>query len=135
MIVGDRINRIDAQINPDESFSGFKIDIKMGEVRKEAADRLLIDYVYTLDYDKVGKVLLYGTVFESDAKKIPQLEDAWKKTKRLPQDYVEELVNIINFVGSAHGTIVTRVLNIRPPIIPPKLSIGTAKPAPPAAKK
>jgi hypothetical protein len=124
MIVGDRINRIDAQINPDAQFSGFKIDIKMGDVRKDARDRLLVDYVYTLDYDKMGKVLLYGTVFESDAKKIPELEESWKKNKRLPREYVEELVNIINFVGSAHGTIVTRVLNIRPPILPPKLSIG-----------
>jgi hypothetical protein len=134
MIVGDRINRIDAQINADAPFSGFKIDIKMGDVRKDAKDRLLVDYVYTLDYDKLGKVLLYGTVFESDAKRIPALEDSWKKNKRLPREYIEELVNIINFVGSAHGTIVTRVLNIRPPILPPKLSIGTAEQKAPPKK-
>lgn len=134
MIVGDRINRIDAQINPDAPFNGFKIDIKMGEVKKEGKDRMLVDYIYTVDYDKVGKLMLYGTVFETDEKKIPQLEESWKKNKRLPNDYVEEMINIINFVGSAHGTIVARVLNIRPPIIPPKLSLGTVEEKAPAKK-
>jgi hypothetical protein len=134
MIVGDRISRIDAQINPDAAFTGFKIDIKMGDVRKDGKDRMLVDYTYTLDYDKVGKVVLYGTVFEGDEKKIPQLDESWKKNKRLPNDYVEELINIINFVGSAHGTIVARVLNIRPPIIPPKLSIGAVEEKAPAKK-
>jgi hypothetical protein len=133
MIVGDRISRIDAQINPNVGFSGFKIDIKMGDARREGKDRLLVDYIYTLDYEKMGKIVIAGTVIEADEKKIPQLEEAWKRDKKLPNDYMEELINIINFVGSAHGTIIARVLNVRPPIIPPKLTIGSGeeKKAPP----
>jgi hypothetical protein len=133
MIVGDRISKIDAQINPNTAFSGFKIDIKMGDARREGKDRLLVDYIYTLDYEKMGKIVISGTVIEADEQKIPKLEETWRKEKKLPNEYLEELLNIINFLGSAHGTIIARVLNVRPPIIPPKLSIGAVeeKKAPP----
>ncbi|MCX6774190.1 MAG: hypothetical protein NTY68_04315 [Candidatus Micrarchaeota archaeon] len=126
MIVGDRINRIEADVSATANYEGFKIDIKMGDVRKEADDRLLISYIYTVDYGTVGKVSLYGVVVEGDAKAIPNLVETWTKTKRLPPDYMEQLINVINFLGSAHGTIVARVLNVRPPIIAPKLAVKQA---------
>jgi len=130
MIVGDRVNKIEADISATANYEGFKIDIKMGDVRKEAADRLLISYIYTVDYGALGKVSLYGVVVEGDPKVIPNLEDTWTKTKRLPPEYMEQLVNVINFLGSAHGTIVSRVLNVRPPIIAPKLAVKQAEDAP-----
>jgi hypothetical protein len=126
MIVGDRINKIEADVSATANYEGFKIDIKMGDVRKEADDRLLISYIYTVDYGTVGKVSLYGVVVEGDAKAIPNLVETWTKTKRLPPDYMEQLINVINFLGSAHGTIVARVLNVRPPIIAPKLAVKQA---------
>jgi len=136
MIVGDRVNKIDADIDTAKSFEGFKIDIKMGEARKEG-DRMLINYIYTVDYGAVGKVSLYGTVVEGDPKLVASLDEAFAKTKRLPPDYMEQLVNVINFLGSAHGTIVSRVLNVRPPIIAPKLAVRQAEAGAPkkAAKK
>jgi hypothetical protein len=126
MIVGDKINKIEADVSGTANYEGFKIDIKMGDVRKEAADRLLISYIYTVDYGAVGKVSLYGVVVEGDAKLIPNLEETWTKTKRLPTDYMEQLINVINFLGCAHGTIIARVLNVRPPIIAPKLAVKQA---------
>jgi len=126
MIVGDRVNKIDADIDTAKSFEGFKIDIKMGEARKEG-ERLLINYIYTVDYGAVGKVSLYGTVVEGDPKVVSLQEDTWTKTKRLTPEYMEQLVNIINFLGSAHGTVVSRVLNVRPPIIAPKLAVKQAE--------
>ncbi|MEM4331450.1 MAG: hypothetical protein QXI89_01660, partial [Candidatus Anstonellales archaeon] len=78
-------------------------------------------YVYTVEYKGVGSITLKGVLFGRDEPK--DVVEQWKKNKKLDKEQTERLINIINYLGSSHGTLIARVLNYRPPIVPPKIKV------------
>ncbi|MFA6530485.1 MAG: hypothetical protein WCT31_02050 [Candidatus Micrarchaeia archaeon] len=125
MIVGGKIDEVDAKKMKEENISGLNINIVMEDVKVKGED-VEMKYVYTVDYeDKVGVMKITGYLYAKEDKKlVKEIEDSWKKNKKLPEKYAETILNAINYSGSANGTLVARVINLSPPLIPPRIRLG-----------
>ncbi|MGB9719533.1 MAG: hypothetical protein ACPL06_02990 [Candidatus Anstonellales archaeon] len=124
MIVGNRVNSIEAKRGESEI---KRLDIRIGfrDVResKNSKEILEIDYEYVAAYgEDAGEIKIGGTIFtKEDEKTKKAILDEWKKNKKLPDDYMEAALNNVNFMGAANGTIIAKVLNTTPPLLPPRL--------------
>ena len=130
MIVGERIVEVSGNKVPMGAIKGLNInitldDVKMGEKNK---DLIEITYVYTAEYkDKIGQIKIKGILLaREDAKKSKQIVDAWKKDKKVPDEYAPMVLSAVNYSGSANGTLLARVLNLTAPLIPPKIQLSPA---------
>lgn len=126
MIVGNRVISIEAK-RGEKEIKGLDIRIGFKEVRENKNDNdiLDIDYEYIASYrEDAGEIKITGTIFaKEDEKTKKAILDAWKKNNRLPEDYMESALNNVNFMGAANGTIIAKVLNIAPPLLPPRLKM------------
>jgi len=120
MIVGDRVNAIEAEVKDRNAQEAMNIGFTIKDVR-ENGDIIEYDYEYNVSYGNAAKITIRGTIIGRDEPK--EILESWKKEKKLPPKEMERLVNIINYLGSVHGTLVARVLNYRPPLVPPRLSV------------
>ncbi len=124
MILGDRVNKVEVEAKDRTKYEGLKINIKIEDVKETKDGKLEFYYTTAYDYGPMGYMKISGTILaEEEKKERKRLLDSWKKNKSLPKDYLEKLLNVINFVDSAHGTIIARVVNIRPPIRAMRLTI------------
>ncbi len=125
MILGDRVDKIKAEVKDRSKYKGITIHMKVDDVIDKDGDLLEIKYTTTFDYTQDSALMeISGTIVaKEDSKEKKRLLKEWKNKKQLPLDYLEKLLNVINFVDSAHGTIVARILNIRPPIKAMKLTL------------
>ncbi len=123
MIVGNRVTSIEAKRGENE-IKGLDIRIGFKDVR-ENNEILEIDYEYVASYrEDAGEIKIGGTIFAKENEKTKKaILDAWKKDKRLPEDYMETALNNVNFMGAANGTIIAKVLNTAPPLLPPRLKM------------
>jgi len=123
MIVGNRVTSIEAKRGENE-IKGLDIRIGFKDVR-ENNEILEIDYEYVASYrEDAGEIKIAGTIFAKENEKTKKaILDAWKKDKRLPEDYMETALNNVNFMGAANGTIIAKVLNTAPPLLPPRLKM------------
>ena len=128
MLLGDRVVKIEAEIKEIKPHRGLKINIAIRDVKRNGK-RLSIDYLYSVNYgEDIGYINIHGRMFaEEEEKEAKKLEEAWKKDGKLPKQYMEKLLNAINYTCSSHATIVARVLNYLPPLIPPKLAVKEEK--------
>lgn len=124
MIVGGKITAIEGKKNKEEAPKGLSINIGLTDV-KIKEDIVEIEYTYTASYpEDVGELVIKGVMYAKEDKKlVKKIEDEWKKSKKVPEEYAELLLSAINYNGSANGTLLARVLNLSPPLFPPKLSL------------
>lgn len=126
MIVGNRVTSIEGK-RGEKEITGLDIKIGFKNVEENKNDKgiLNIDYEYIASYrEDAGEIKITGTVFaKEDEKTKKAILDAWKKNNRLPEDYMETALNNINFMGAANGTIIAKVLNTAPPLLPPRLKM------------
>ncbi|MEM4335929.1 MAG: hypothetical protein QXL47_02940 [Candidatus Anstonellales archaeon] len=123
MIVGNRVSSIEAK-RGEKEIKGLDIRIGFKDVRESKnEDMIEIDYEYIAAYrEDAGEIKIGGTIFAKENEKTKKaILDAWKKDKKLPDEYMEVALNNINFMGAANGTIIAKVLNTAPPLIPPRL--------------
>lgn len=131
MIISIRITEIDAKRNKfDVSIPGFEVLFNVEDVKVEN-DLVKVKYVYTANYrDDIGYISLKGElVAKEDAETIKKISDNLKE-KRLPTDYMEKLVNTINYFGTTNATLVATALGVVPPIKTPTLRITPPASAP-----
>ena len=127
MIIGDRVDKIEAEIKERKPHEGLKLNIGIRGVEKKE-NQILIRYAYEVVYEGVGVIRVEGVVMaEEDEKKTKEILESWEKKKKLPNDYMERLLNAINYTCTSHATIVARVLNYPPPLTPPRLTIRENK--------
>lgn len=124
MIVGGRIDGIEAKRESQEEMKGLGINITIEDVKADG-DNLEIVYIYQANYnEKVGYIKLHGTLFaQEDKKLVKEIKDEWAKSRKLADSYAETVINVINYSGSANGTLVARVLNLSAPLVPPRIQI------------
>jgi len=125
-IFGDRVDGIEARVHKRERWSGLSINISMRDVKEGANGVVEFHYAYAATYgDKVAEIKIEGVMFarfDSDEEKEKVL-NLWKEKKKVPKEHLAVLLNAINYACSAHGTIIARVLNFAPPLIPPRLRV------------
>ena len=105
-------------LNPVESLG---LNINFDNVKFEK-NMLVVNFSYTVTYAKnAGKIVVSGELFLEDPN-VKKIEEEFKKTKNLPVETAEEIVNAASFTGSAAGTLIAYSLNLPAPI-----SISRAK--------
>jgi len=124
VIVGGKITAVEGKKMKEENPKGLSINISLTDV-KTKEDTVEVEYVYTASYPEgVGELIIKGIMYAKEDKKlVKKIEDEWKKSKKVPEEYAELLLSAINYSGSANGTLLARVLNMSPPLFPPKLSL------------
>jgi len=125
MIVGERILEVSGNKNKIEAIKGLNINISIEKVDVKGED-VEIEYVYTANYEEgIGQLRIKGILLAKEDKKMAkQLDDEWKKTKKIPEDYTPVVLSAINYSGSANGTLLARVLGLTAPLIPPRIQLS-----------
>ena len=124
MITGGRIDGIEGKREGNEEMKGLSININIDNIKAEGED-LEITYTYQANYnDNLGYIKLKGVLIaKEDKKMIKDIKESWEKSKQLPESYAETVINVVNYSGSANGTLVARVLNFSAPLVPPRIQI------------
>ncbi|MDO8553264.1 MAG: hypothetical protein Q7S22_00515 [Candidatus Micrarchaeota archaeon] len=127
MITGGRIDSIAGKKTSEDQIKGLNINIAIDTV-KINGQKIEVGYTYIASYpDNVGEMTIKGVLFADEDKKISkEVEIEWQKNKKIPQVYAETILNAINYTGSANGTLIARVLNLSPPLVPPRISLSEA---------
>ena len=65
-----------------------------------------------------------GTITAEEEKALlDQIKKEWADKQRLPQEYAEVIINAINYFGGINGVLAARVVNLSPPLVPPRFSL------------
>lgn len=127
MITGGRIDEVEGKKNKEDEFLGLNINISIDGV-KVNGEAVEIQYTYEATYaNGVGNVKIKGAIFTKEDKKVSkEIEEEWKKNKKMPEGFAENILSAINYTGSANGIFVARVLNLSPPLVPQRIQLGGA---------
>ncbi len=120
MIIGDRVDEINAKIQERKEHDGINITMNIRDI-VERDGIIEYHYVYNVEYKNVGYISLKGVLFGRDEPK--EIIEEWKKNKKIDKENMERLLNVINYVGSIHCTLVANVISYKPPIMPLTLKI------------
>ncbi len=122
-IVCGRIVAAEVNKKTEEQATGLNINVSIEDV---AVNKGILDikYIYTVTYEKeVGTLKITGYI-EAKEDGQDKIAAEWKKTKKLPDGFAEELLNAINFTCGVNGTLIVRALNMAPPMVLPKIQIS-----------
>ena len=124
MIIGGRVDVVEGKKQKEDTIKGLNINITIDGV-KVNGNNVEISYTYTATYaEDIGYLTIKGVLFAEEDKKVAKdIADEWQKNKKVPDGYAEIVLNAVNYTGSANGTLIARVLNISPPLVPPKIQI------------
>lgn len=127
MITGGKIDAVEGKRNKDDSFQGLNINIAVDNVVVNGED-VEVQYTYEAQYaNDAGFVKVKGAIFSKEDKKMAkQIDDDWKKNKKMPPVFAENILSAVNYAGSANGIFIARVLNLSPPIVPQRIQVGGA---------
>ena len=127
-IIGDRVDGIEAKVKERGRWQGLKVNIALTSLKEREDGLLEFGYTYRVVYGDEEKayIQIEGILIarEEDEERKKALLEEWEKNKRVPAEQAQGLLNAINYVCSAHGTIIARVLSYAPPLIPPRLRLG-----------
>ncbi len=122
--LGVRLDSVDAKREKDAPVKGVGININVEDIRATGKE-LMIEFVYTVTYEEVGYLKMSGIVFANgEEKEVKEMEDKWKKEKKIAQEIAQPLLNLINYSSGINGVLVTRAINLAPPLIPPRIEVS-----------
>jgi hypothetical protein len=124
MIVGERVEKLEVNVAKRPERAGFNMNVRILDV-KEDGKYLDVKYEHTIKYTHGdAEIKIIGHLFmDEDEKTKKELLESWKKNKKLPNDRMEQVLNSANYLATVYGTVVSRVVNIAPPIIPLRLKL------------
>jgi len=123
--LGVRLDSVDAKREKDAPVKGVGININVEDIRATGTE-LMIEFVYSVTYEDVGYLKMSGIVFANGTdKEVKELEEKWKKEKKLSEEVAQPLLNLINYSSGINGVLVTRAINLAPPLIPPRIEVST----------
>jgi len=121
-----RFTRVEGESAGAAEMKKFAMDMNVTSMKAQDGD-LRIDFTYRMDYSKeVGFLVMRGYVLAEGARKeIDDVLAGWKK-KKLPEEFATQLSDVIVYNCEVNGVLVSRVLAIPAPVIPPKFSVSQA---------
>ncbi|MDD5337326.1 MAG: hypothetical protein PHS02_02480 [Candidatus ainarchaeum sp.] len=124
MITSLKVTEIDAKRGTSAQGGGFEVMFNIEDVKVEKED-VKIAFVYTAKYKEgEGYIKLKGEMVSREDKETVKKVEQEMKNKRLPADYMQRLVNTVNFFGTTNATVISTVLNVAPPIRMPNLQFN-----------
>lgn len=127
MILGVKNTDVEVHRYKDEPISGMSMNINVREVKVQDQN-IEVAFTYTVFYNEsIGMLRVDGTLYaKEEPKKANEIATGWKDQK-LPPEFMEAVLNTINYSSGTEGTFFTRPLNLAPPIIPPRMETGNSK--------
>jgi len=125
VIVGNRVTKIEAAREKQEPRKGLNFKINIQDV-KVTGKKVEITYDYEAEYTEgVGSIKIEGLMFAEEEKALcDEVKKEWSESKKLPQTYAEVILNAINYFGGVNGVLAARIVNLSPPIVPPKFTLS-----------
>jgi len=125
MITNMKLNAVEAKRLKEGEIRGLVINIALDEVKVEGGE-VAIKFTYTADYQEgVGTLIMKGELEAKEESKLAkEIEEKWKKEKKLPDGFAELVLNNVNYACGANGTLVVRAVNLSPPMIPPRIEVA-----------
>ena len=73
----------------------------------------------------VGVLRMKGSLLShEEAKLAKDIHSGWEADRKLPDAFSELVLNAINFTCGTNGVLVVRPVNLAPPMVPPRISLG-----------
>ncbi len=121
---GMMISKAEVERTKNEIPKGLGIHMNIEEVSQEGGF-IQISFTYVADYaEDVARLTIKGVMTVEEEKKVrDKVMKVWKEKKRLEDEFAEEVLNHINFACGAHGTLIARVVNLQPPMMPPRIRL------------
>ena len=97
------------------------IDMSLGKIKQKG---LKVEFEFKSVYEPdIAQILFEGNVLDvSDEKSVEDLLKGWKKDKKLPNQFMEPIINSILNRCNIQALIFSKELNLPPPIPMPKVS-------------
>ncbi len=111
-----------------------KIDLSLGTAKQ---DGLKFIFMFKSKYDPdVGYIELTGEVlYLAEAKKAKDILDSWKEKKKIPNDLMTAILNTVLSRCNIEALIVSKDVNLPPPIPMPKVNVEGEEPEEKSSKK
>tara|TARA_B100000315_G_C14506891_1_gene555030 strand:- start:352 stop:786 length:435 start_codon:yes stop_codon:yes gene_type:complete len=101
-------------------------DLSLGK-GKEPALKITFDFISKYN-PSVGEINLIGEVMNlEDAKKTKEILAEWKKTKKLPSEFMTPILNHVLTKCNIQALILSKDLNLPPPIPMPRIKAQEGK--------
>lgn len=128
-IIGGRINRVEAKKKEENSIENFDMNFALENATQDKTV-LNIKYTCKVDYKpNVAEITIEGELYYQDEeKKVKALADEFKKSKKLPNEVIEDVLAGMNYSCQAVGTLAAFALNITAPISIPKTKLVSGQP-------
>lgn len=125
---GIRFYKVEAESISDGDFRNLAVNLDITDMKMERGD-LRIDFTYTADYQpKIATLRFLGYIMLAGEKnQLSKIQRDWKKNKTIPKDIADPLVNVVTFNAETNSVLVSRAINIVPPILSPKFEIPEEK--------
>lgn len=125
MITNMKISAVEAKRAKDAEIKGLGINIGLDDVAVSGGE-VLVKFTYTADYQEgVGSLVIKGELTAKEENKLAkEIDDKWKKERKLPDGFAEVVLNNVNYACAANGTLVVRAVNLSPPMIPPRIEVS-----------
>lgn len=132
MITGGKIVYVEAKREKEGPVNGLSINIGIDDVSVKG-DAVTVQYTFLADYeDKVGHLKMTGVIYSSEDKsKAKEIEEMWKKSKKVPEDFAELIINTVNYTCGVNGIFVAQPVRLSPPMRLPMVRVEM----PPEEKK
>lgn len=127
MITSIRMTEIIAKRGEAPGAQGFEVLFNVEDAKVQKSE-VRIKFNYTANYKgSDSAVQIKGEITATEDKEtIKKIEESLKG-KRLPPDYMQEVVNLINYFGTANASSVALLLGMPAPIKMPVLRIEEAQ--------
>jgi len=118
-----RFTKVEGEGRGNDRMRAFNIDLNISDIRKTGND-LRVDFSHRVDYgDDVGFIMLSGFLLAGGKpSELRDIQDKWAD-KKLPPGFASDLTNAIMFNCEVNGVLVTRVLNMPAPVVPPQIGM------------
>ena len=128
-IIGFNFDKVSAQ-RKDKITNNVNINhtvnitnVKKDEINLEKKQNILkFDFEFKVDYQPdIGNISLEGSVlYLDDPKKLQEIEDSWKKNKKLPTNITTNIINTVLMRSNIKALILSQDVNLPPQIQLPK---------------
>ncbi|MEM3555640.1 MAG: hypothetical protein QXF56_02910 [Candidatus Micrarchaeia archaeon] len=127
MITGGKIVHVEARRDKEGPVSGMNINIGIDDLVVKG-DEITVQYTFLVEYqENIGNLKIVGVLYASEEReKAKAIEDMWKKTKKLPEDFAEVVLNTINYTCGVNGTFVVQPVRLSPPMQLPRVRVQMA---------
>lgn len=108
-----------------------KKDFSFGKAKQAG---LQFTFEFTVDYDpKIAEIILAGEVIDlQDEKRADAIIKEWKKNKKLEPAMMTNILNAVLGKANIQALILSKDMNLPPPIPLPKVSVGNVNSVSPA---